>query len=38
MAARKFALPFTVAPADYAQKLTDMATRLVPALGWQPSR
>ncbi|MET7948442.1 hypothetical protein [Micromonospora sp. NPDC005324] len=33
-----FALPFTFAAADYAQILTDMATRLGPALGWQPSR
>ena len=31
-----FALPFTFAPADYVQILTDMATRLGPALGWQP--
>ncbi|MEU7755634.1 LLM class flavin-dependent oxidoreductase [Micromonospora sp. NPDC049101] len=33
-----FALPFTFTPADYAQILTDMATRLGPALGWHPSR
>ncbi|MEU8423447.1 LLM class flavin-dependent oxidoreductase [Micromonospora sp. NPDC048835] len=33
-----FALPFTFAPADYAQILTDMATRLGPLLGWHPSR
>lgn len=31
-----FALPFTFAPEDYAQILTDMATRLGPALGWAP--
>ncbi|MFE9676548.1 LLM class flavin-dependent oxidoreductase [Streptomyces sp. NPDC006259] len=31
-----FALPFTFAPEDYVQILTDMATRLGPALGWQP--
>jgi hypothetical protein len=31
-----FALPFTFEPADYVQILTDMATRLGPALGWQP--
>ncbi|MEU1589641.1 LLM class flavin-dependent oxidoreductase [Micromonospora sp. NPDC005710] len=33
-----FALPFTFTPDDYAQILTDMATRLGPALGWHPSR
>ncbi|WP_433533274.1 LLM class flavin-dependent oxidoreductase [Micromonospora sp. CA-263727] len=32
-----FALPFTFAPADYTQILTDMATRLGPALGWRPA-
>ncbi|WP_028643896.1 LLM class flavin-dependent oxidoreductase [Nocardioides sp. URHA0020] len=32
-----FALPFTFEEADYVQILTDMATRLGPALGWQPS-
>ncbi|MGI3782335.1 MAG: LLM class flavin-dependent oxidoreductase [Janthinobacterium lividum] len=32
-----FALPFTFAPEDYVQILTDMATRLGPALGWQPT-
>ncbi|MDG4798053.1 LLM class flavin-dependent oxidoreductase [Micromonospora sp. WMMD1082] len=32
-----FALPFTFAPADYVQILTDMATRLGPALGWRPT-
>ncbi|MEW1589653.1 LLM class flavin-dependent oxidoreductase [Micromonospora vinacea] len=32
-----FALPFTFTPADYAQILTDMATRLGPALGWHSS-
>jgi alkanesulfonate monooxygenase SsuD/methylene tetrahydromethanopterin reductase-like flavin-dependent oxidoreductase (luciferase family) len=31
-----FALPFTFAHADYVQILTDLATRLGPALGWQP--
>ena len=29
-----FALPFTFEEADYVQILTDMATRLGPALGW----
>jgi alkanesulfonate monooxygenase SsuD/methylene tetrahydromethanopterin reductase-like flavin-dependent oxidoreductase (luciferase family) len=29
-----FALPFYFAPEDYVQILTDMATRLGPALGW----
>ncbi|MFI5930092.1 LLM class flavin-dependent oxidoreductase [Micromonospora sp. NPDC051543] len=33
-----FALPFTFTPAEYAQILTDMATRLGPALGWHPRR
>ena len=32
-----FALPFTFARDDYVQILTDMATRLGPALGWSPS-
>lgn len=32
-----FALPFTFEHADYVQILTDMATRLGPALGWQPA-
>lgn len=32
-----FALPFTFAPADYDQILTDIATRLGPALGWTPA-
>jgi len=32
-----FALPFTFAPEDYVQILTDMATRLGPALGWSPA-
>ncbi|MER8009428.1 LLM class flavin-dependent oxidoreductase [Streptomyces sp. NPDC094149] len=32
-----FALPFTFAHEDYVQILTDMATRLGPALGWRPS-
>jgi alkanesulfonate monooxygenase SsuD/methylene tetrahydromethanopterin reductase-like flavin-dependent oxidoreductase (luciferase family) len=31
-----FALPFTFAHDDYVQILTDMATRLGSALGWQP--
>ena len=31
-----FALPFTFEPDDYAQILTDLATRLGPALGWTP--
>ena len=31
-----FALPFTFAPEDYVQILTDMATRLGPLLGWEP--
>jgi hypothetical protein len=33
-----FALPFGFEHADYVQILTDMATRLGPALGWSPSR
>jgi alkanesulfonate monooxygenase SsuD/methylene tetrahydromethanopterin reductase-like flavin-dependent oxidoreductase (luciferase family) len=32
-----FALPFSFAHEDYVQILTDIATRLGPALGWQPS-
>ncbi|MFJ8934694.1 LLM class flavin-dependent oxidoreductase [Streptomyces sp. NPDC102365] len=32
-----FALPFTFGHADYVQILTDIATRLGPALGWRPS-
>ncbi|MER7274418.1 LLM class flavin-dependent oxidoreductase [Dactylosporangium sp. NPDC000244] len=32
-----FALPFTFEHADYVQILTDIATRLGPALGWAPS-
>ena len=32
-----FALPFTFEHDDYIQILTDMATRLGPALGWQAS-
>ncbi|MBA8792980.1 alkanesulfonate monooxygenase SsuD/methylene tetrahydromethanopterin reductase-like flavin-dependent oxidoreductase (luciferase family) [Friedmanniella endophytica] len=32
-----FALPFTFAPDDYVQILTDIATRLGPALGWSPA-
>ncbi|MER7769574.1 LLM class flavin-dependent oxidoreductase [Kitasatospora sp. NPDC096140] len=31
-----FALPFTFEHRDYVQILTDLATRLGPALGWQP--
>ncbi|MDX3381928.1 LLM class flavin-dependent oxidoreductase [Streptomyces niveiscabiei] len=31
-----FALPFTFDHEDYVQILTDMATRLGPALGWRP--
>ncbi len=33
-----FALPFTFAPEDYVQILTDMATKLGRTLGWQPGR
>ena len=32
-----FALPFTFEHADYVQLLTDIATRLGPALGWSPA-
>ncbi len=32
-----FALPFTFEHADYVQILTDIATRLGPALGWRPA-
>jgi alkanesulfonate monooxygenase SsuD/methylene tetrahydromethanopterin reductase-like flavin-dependent oxidoreductase (luciferase family) len=32
-----FALPFSFAPDDYLQILTDLATHLGPALGWKPS-
>ncbi|MBD0695461.1 LLM class flavin-dependent oxidoreductase [Streptomyces sp. CBMA123] len=32
-----FALPFTFGHEDYVQILTDLATRLGPALGWSPS-
>jgi alkanesulfonate monooxygenase SsuD/methylene tetrahydromethanopterin reductase-like flavin-dependent oxidoreductase (luciferase family) len=32
-----FALPFSFAPPDYVQILTDIATRLGPALGWSPA-
>ncbi|CAM5573653.1 LLM class flavin-dependent oxidoreductase OS=Streptomyces tendae OX=1932 GN=GUR47_31990 PE=4 SV=1 [Streptomyces tendae] len=32
-----FALPFTFAPEDYVQILTDIAGRLGPALGWRPA-
>ncbi|WP_031066523.1 LLM class flavin-dependent oxidoreductase [Streptomyces sp. NRRL WC-3742] len=31
-----FALPFTFGREDYEQILTDLATRLAPALGWRP--
>jgi alkanesulfonate monooxygenase SsuD/methylene tetrahydromethanopterin reductase-like flavin-dependent oxidoreductase (luciferase family) len=33
-----FALPFSFEPDDYVQILTDIATRLGPALGWSPRR
>ncbi|WP_375498470.1 LLM class flavin-dependent oxidoreductase [uncultured Jatrophihabitans sp.] len=33
-----FALPFSFEHADYVQLLTDMATRLGPALGWTPTK
>lgn len=33
-----FALPFSFREEDYAQMLTDIATRLGPALGWEPSQ
>ena len=32
-----FALPFNFAHEDYVQILTDIATKLGPALGWQPA-
>jgi alkanesulfonate monooxygenase SsuD/methylene tetrahydromethanopterin reductase-like flavin-dependent oxidoreductase (luciferase family) len=32
-----FALPFTFEREDYVQILTDLATRLGPALGWEPA-
>jgi alkanesulfonate monooxygenase SsuD/methylene tetrahydromethanopterin reductase-like flavin-dependent oxidoreductase (luciferase family) len=32
-----FALPFTFGHDDYVQLLTDLATRLGPALGWSPA-
>lgn len=32
-----FALPFSFAREDYVQILTDIATRLGPALGWRPN-
>ncbi|MFG2434047.1 LLM class flavin-dependent oxidoreductase [Streptomyces sp. NPDC048508] len=32
-----FALPFTFAHEDYVQILTDIATKLGPALGWRPA-
>ncbi|MFD2422749.1 LLM class flavin-dependent oxidoreductase [Amycolatopsis pigmentata] len=32
-----FALPFTFEHEDYVQILTDIATRLAPALGWKPA-
>jgi alkanesulfonate monooxygenase SsuD/methylene tetrahydromethanopterin reductase-like flavin-dependent oxidoreductase (luciferase family) len=32
-----FALPFSFEPDDYVQILTDVATKLGPALGWQPA-
>ena len=32
-----FALPFSFEHEDYVQILTDIATRLGPALGWKPA-
>lgn len=32
-----FALPFSFAHADYVQILTDIASKLGPALGWSPA-
>ncbi|HJF48872.1 MAG TPA: LLM class flavin-dependent oxidoreductase, partial [Brachybacterium paraconglomeratum] len=32
-----FALPFSFSHEDYVQILTDIATRLGPALGWTPA-
>jgi hypothetical protein len=32
-----FALPFSFDHSDYVQILTDIATKLGPELGWQPS-
>ena len=32
-----FALPFSFAHDDYVQIVTDISTRLGPALGWQPA-
>jgi hypothetical protein len=32
-----FALPFSFDHDDYVQILTDIATRLGPALGWRPA-
>ncbi len=32
-----FALPFTFEHDDYVQILTDIATKLGPALGWRPA-
>jgi hypothetical protein len=32
-----FALPFSFEHPDYVQILTDIATRLGPALGWRPA-
>jgi hypothetical protein len=32
-----FALPFSFAHDDYVQILTDIATKLGPALGWSPA-
>ena len=32
-----FALPFSFAHEDYVQILTDIATKLGPALGWSPT-
>jgi hypothetical protein len=33
-----FALPVSFRHEDYVQILTDIATRLGPALGWQPQQ
>jgi hypothetical protein len=32
-----FALPFSFEQPDYVQIVTDMATKLGPALGWKPT-
>jgi hypothetical protein len=33
-----FALPFTFDEADYRQIITDLAERLGPRLGWEPTQ